>query len=196
MPRAKLRTPELRAQVLQAAEATLAEDGPAGFTTRRVAERASTSAPAIYELFGDKGGLIRELFYEGFRRLVDDLDGFEPTDDPRVDIEHLIARFRSFARTNPALFAIMFSRPFTDFDPGADERRAGARAQRVVLDQVKRATASGDLAGDPTDIALALLALALGLATQETAGWMGSSKAAVDRRWQLGVTALLDGLRP
>lgn len=183
-------------QVLQAAADTLAEQGPAGFTTRRVAERASTSATAIYELFGDKGGLVRELFFEGFRRLDDGYAAFEESDDPRADLERVIATFRSFARTNPALFDIMFSRPFADFDPGPQELRAGARVQRFVLAQVKRCIDAGILAGDPTDIAHAILALALGLATQETAGWMGSSKAAIDRRWRVAVNALLDGLAP
>jgi AcrR family transcriptional regulator len=47
----------------------LATEGVAGFTTRRLAAAASTSTPAVYELFGDKAGLLRELFYEGFRQL-------------------------------------------------------------------------------------------------------------------------------
>ena len=69
MPRAKQRTPELRDQVLRAAVAMLADDGVAGFTARRVAEDAATSVPAVYELFGDKAGLVREVFFEGFRQL-------------------------------------------------------------------------------------------------------------------------------
>ena len=31
---------------------------------------AATSTPAVYELFGDKAGLVRELFFEGFRMLA------------------------------------------------------------------------------------------------------------------------------
>ena len=31
--------------------------------------RAQTSTPAVYELFGDKAGLVREVFFEGFRLL-------------------------------------------------------------------------------------------------------------------------------
>src|SRR4029077_11838885 len=54
MPRAKQRTPELRDRLLEAAIATLSEEGIARFTTRRVAERAGTSVPAVYELFDDK----------------------------------------------------------------------------------------------------------------------------------------------
>ena len=69
MPRAKQRTPELRDRVLAVAVETLVSEGIAGFTTRRVAERAETSLPAVYELFDDKAGLIRAVFFEGFRRL-------------------------------------------------------------------------------------------------------------------------------
>ena len=57
MPRAKQRTPELRDRLLEVAIATLSEEGIARFTTRRVAERAGTSVPAVYELFDDKAGL-------------------------------------------------------------------------------------------------------------------------------------------
>ncbi len=67
MPRAKQRTPELRDRVLDVAITTLGEEGIARFTTRRVAERAGTSVPAVYELFDDKAGLVRAMFFEGFR---------------------------------------------------------------------------------------------------------------------------------
>jgi hypothetical protein len=39
-----------------------------------------------------------------------------------------------------------------------------------------------------------LLALAQGLAAQESAGWLGSSRESRDRRWELAVAAVLDGL--
>jgi AcrR family transcriptional regulator len=61
MPR---RTPELRDRLLDVAIATLSEEGIARFTTRRVAERAGTSVPAVYELFDDKAGLVRAMFFE------------------------------------------------------------------------------------------------------------------------------------
>ena len=69
MPRPKQRTPELRDRVLQVAVSTLNQDGLSGFTTRRVAEQAGTSVPAVYELFQDKSGLLRAVFFEGFRML-------------------------------------------------------------------------------------------------------------------------------
>ena len=95
-------------------------------TTRRVAEQAQTSTPAVYELFGDKAGLVREIFFEGFRMLRRRFDRLAETDDPRADLARVSRRSaRSSARTRSSS-ELMFSRPFTDFDPGpADGRPAG-----------------------------------------------------------------------
>jgi AcrR family transcriptional regulator len=196
VPRAKQRTPELREKVVEVAVATLAEHGVAGFTTRRIAEGASTSIPAVYELFGDKGGLVREVFFAGFRRLAAAFDGFTPTADPRADLEHVVTVFRGFVRDNAVLFEVMFSRPFADFDPGPDELAAGGRVREFVVARVRRCIDAGVLAGDPTDIAHVVVAMAQGLAAQEAAGWLGRTPAAVDRRWAVAFGALLDGLRP
>ena len=69
MPRSKLRTPELKQRLRDAAIEVLTREGPDGVTTRTVARAAETSTPAVYELFGDKAGLVREVFFEGFRVL-------------------------------------------------------------------------------------------------------------------------------
>jgi AcrR family transcriptional regulator len=196
MPRTKLRTPALRDQVLKAAVATLAEEGVAGFTTRRVAAEASTSIPAVYELFGDKAGLVREVFFDGFRQLGARFDRLSETDDPRADLLAVVQSYRGFVKQNPVLAEVMFSRPFVDFDPGPSELRAGGFVRKLVVARVQRAVADGLLVGDATDVAHVLLALAQGLAAQETAGWLGTSKASVDRRWSLAFDAALAGLAP
>jgi hypothetical protein len=90
----------------------------------------------------------------------------------------------------------MFSRPFADFQPGPDEVRAGGTVREFIVGRVRRCVDAGLLAGDPTDIAHVLLAAAQGLAAQETAGWLGTSQSSVDRRWALGIRAMLDGLKP
>jgi AcrR family transcriptional regulator len=196
VPRPKLRTPALRDQVLRAAVATLAEQGVAGFTTRRVADEASTSIPAVYELFGDKAGLVREIFFDGFRQLGTRLERLAPTEDPRADLLAVVACFRTFVRRNPALAEVMFSRPFVDFDPGPDELRAGAAVRELIVARVRRAVDDGVVEGDPTDIAHVLVAMIQGLAAQDAAGWLGTSRASVERRWDLAVTAVRAGLAP
>jgi AcrR family transcriptional regulator len=196
MPRAKQRTPELREKVLQVAVEMLTNEGVAGFTTRRVAEEADTSPPAVYELFGDKAGLVREVFFEGFRMLQRQLHQLSRSDDPRADLVDVIYLLRAFARDNSALAGLMFSRPFADFDPGAEEGRAGRTVREFIVSRVDRCIEEGIIAGRATDIAHVLLAVAQGLALQETAGWLGTSRASMDRRWNLAVEAVLDGLHP
>ncbi|HEY6779473.1 MAG TPA: TetR/AcrR family transcriptional regulator [Thermoleophilaceae bacterium] len=194
MPRAKQRTPELRDRVLAVAIALLARDGAVGFTTRAVAREAETSPPAVYELFGDKGGLVRAMFFEGFRRLRARLDSVPQSDDPRADLVQLIANYRDFVREHPVLSEVMFSRPFTDFDPGPTERDASGSVRLLIVERVRRCVDAGIVSGDETDIAHALVALTQGLAAAENARRLGTSRESVDRRWALAVNGLLDGL--
>jgi AcrR family transcriptional regulator len=194
VPRAKQRTPELRDHVLSVAIATLAAEGVAGFTTRRVAAQAQTSTPAVYELFGDKAGLVREVFFAGFRLLARHFREVPESADPRADLVAAIYAFRDFARRNPVLAQLMFSRPFSDFDPGPAEQAVGPSVREFLVGRVRRGTDAGLLGGDSTDIAHVLVALAQGLATQEGAGWLGTSPRSRDRRWELAIEAVLAGL--
>jgi AcrR family transcriptional regulator len=194
VPRAKQRTPALRDRVLQVAVATLATEGVAGLTTRRVAEVAQTSAPAVYELFGDKAGLVREIFFEGFRMLRGCLERLTETTDPRADLVATIGALRMFVREQPALSEVMFSRPFADFDPGPSELTAGSAVRLFIVGRIRRCVDAGLLSGDETDIAHVLVSLTQGLAGTEMAGWLGTSRASVERRWNLAIRAVLDGL--
>jgi AcrR family transcriptional regulator len=102
MPRPKQRARELRDRVLQVAVSTLNQDGLSGFTTRRVAEQAGTSVPAVYELFGDKSGLLRAVFFEAFRMLSRQLLAVPETDDAVADVQRLIPVFRRFCLDSQA----------------------------------------------------------------------------------------------
>ncbi len=197
MPRAKRRTPQLREHVLRVAVEMLAEDGVAGFTTRKLAHKAETSTPAVYELFGDKAGLVREVFFHGFRLLRSYLDRLEESDDPRADLIRLTEIYRTFIRDNPVLSELMFSRPVADFDPGPSDLEAGSSVREFIIERVRRWTDVNSRTGpaaDETDFAHALVALTQGLAAAETSGRLGTSEASVDRRWSLAVQAMLDGL--
>jgi hypothetical protein len=90
----------------------------------------------------------------------------------------------------------MFSRPFADFDPRPDELGAGSSVREFIVERVQGCIDAGLFVGSATDIAHVLVALAQGLAAQETAGWLGSSRASVDRRWNLAFQTLFDGLGP
>jgi AcrR family transcriptional regulator len=193
MPRTKMRTPELRERLLAAALDLLAEEGAAGLTARSLASRAETSAPALYELFGDKSGVVRELYFEGFRQLSEELTGLAETPDPVADLWTLAAAYRRFVRANRDLAEVMFSRPFTDFSPGPEELVATSSVRLVIVGRVRRCIEAERLRGDETDVAHVLVALLQGMAFAEAAGRLGTSTESIERRWRLAIGTILNG---
>ena len=195
MPRLKQRTEALHERGLASALAVLDETGVAGLTTRTVARRANASVPAIYEVFGDKAGLIRAVFFEGFRMLAGELSALPPAADPLEALRGLADAFRGFIQAHPVLAEVMFSRPFADFDPTHDETKAGVKVRRIFVRHVRDAVDAELLSGDPTDIALVFFTFVEGLAAAENAHRLGTSKQSINRRWRLGVNALLNGFQ-
>ncbi|MEU4292601.1 TetR/AcrR family transcriptional regulator [Kribbella sp. NPDC026596] len=195
MPRPKQRTEALQERGLASALAVLDEEGVGGLTTRTVAQRANASVPAIYEVFGDKAGLVRAVFFEGFRMLGDNLAALPPTTDPVEALRRLADAFRAFILANPVLAQIMFSRPFADFDPTKDEAKAGLKVRKIFVQHVRDAVDAGRLSGDPTDLALILFTFVEGLAAADNAHRLGTSRQSTNRRWHLGLNALLNGFQ-
>jgi AcrR family transcriptional regulator len=169
----------------------LAREGPGGFTTRGVAGAAETSTPAVYELFGDKSGLVREVFFEGFRVLRSRLAATAESEDPVADLRALAVAYRAFINDSPQLARLMFSRPFSDFDPAPCEREANGSVRVLIVTRVQRCIDAGKIDGDATDVAHALVALIQGLADAEVSRRLGTSQQSVDRRWKLALDAML-----
>jgi len=196
MPPAKQRTAALKERVLVGAVDLLADVGAAGFTARSLAARADTSAPAVYELFGDKSGVVRAVYFEGFRLLSAELHEVAETGDPVADLRVLAAAYRRFVVQRRELAEVMFSRPFTDFSPGAEELRATSSVRECIVERIRRCVQAGAFAGDETDLAHIFVALVQGLAFAEAADRLGRSRASVDRRWRAALRALFTGFAP
>ena len=73
---------------------------------------------------------------------------------------------------------------------------AAASVRGYLVERATAAVRAGMLAGDPVDIAHVLLATVQGLAVQESGGWLGSTSASIERRWNLATGAVLRGLSP
>ncbi len=101
----------LRAALLAAAERELAEQGIEKFSLRGVAKRAGVSHAAPAHHFGDASGLLTALSALGFERFLA-TQAARQASAAGDGLSQLVAAglgYIDFARTNPALFRLMFS---------------------------------------------------------------------------------------
>jgi AcrR family transcriptional regulator len=100
--------PDVRTALIEAAAQLIAEAGPAGLSTRRLAAEAGTSTMAVYTYFGSMSELVREIVHDGFARLQQMFNLVESTEDPVADMVLLGRAYRHNAVTNPHVFGVMF----------------------------------------------------------------------------------------
>ncbi|WP_435663979.1 TetR/AcrR family transcriptional regulator [Hoeflea sp.] len=103
---------DLRAALIKAGEAELAESGVKGFSLRAVAKRVGVSHSAPAHHFGDANGLLDALATEGFRRFLAAMEARQKTvisGDPRQQVLASGLGYLDFAVSSPALFRLMFA---------------------------------------------------------------------------------------
>ena len=100
---------ELRESLLQAAEALLEQEGPAGLSLRKVGRQLGVTPGAPYRHFEDKDALLAALATEGFRKLraamLADQEG-APNGQERL--RRAGVGYLEFASAHPELFRLMF----------------------------------------------------------------------------------------
>src|SRR5512146_2995708 len=148
-----------RAALLQAAAGVLGSDGPAAVTIRRVAQEAGVSTRAVYSLFGDKDGLLRELFAVAAQTMTRHHEAVPAGRDPVTEILPLALAYRAGALEHPSLYEFLIGglpsagRPA----PTAQDLALSWRSYERVLDTVRRCVACGRFPGrDPRGVTMQL----------------------------------------
>uniref|UniRef100_A0AAU2VT36 TetR/AcrR family transcriptional regulator n=1 Tax=Streptomyces sp. NBC_00008 TaxID=2903610 RepID=A0AAU2VT36_9ACTN len=145
-----------RQRIIEAAAGLLAREGRDAVTTRAVAVAASVQPPAIYRMFGDKGGLLDAVAEYGFATFLA-TKHVDP--DPPDLIEDLRGGWDlavEFGLANPALFTLMYSEPTR---PASAAFRAGLE---VLMGRIRRLAAGGWLRVDEELAAMLIHATARG----------------------------------
>jgi AcrR family transcriptional regulator len=100
----------LREALVATALRLIAERGPAGFAFVELARAAGVSPAAPYRHFSDRNALLAEVARRGFERFTEELEaawnGGRP--DPVAALEACGRAYLSFARREPAFYAVMF----------------------------------------------------------------------------------------
>lgn len=129
---------DLRAALLTAAEAELAERGIEAFSLRSVAKRAGVSHAAPAHHFGDATGLLTALAAFGFQEFLATQHAFESraAKTPRDQLIAAGLGYVGFARARPTLFKLMFGSQRTDYGNAALKTAAEAAIVHLMA-QVK-----------------------------------------------------------
>lgn len=185
---------ELRRELVDAGGRLLAAEGPAALSTRRVAGEAGVSTTAVYNLFGDKAGLVREMFLAGFERLAAAFAAVPRTGDPVADLLALGRAYRASALANPHLYELMFGRPVPQFQPDAETGALIRPTFDTLVAAVARCVEEGAFApAEPHDVAVKINALAHGLCSLELRGALGGTDEA-RHHWDSAFEIMMRGL--
>jgi AcrR family transcriptional regulator len=159
---------DLRAALVAAALALIAEGGAAALTMRAVARRAGVSAMAPYHHFRDRAALVAAVAAHGFDQLYSDKIAAlaaAPGDPAQRIVAGAIAYVR-FVRENPALYRLMKSSELADRADHPDLAIAAARPGDSLAAMLGELAAAGRLHGTtPRDAGQLLWALVHGLGT-------------------------------
>lgn len=181
----------LRAALLEEAEATLEREGIQALTLRAVARAAGVSHAAPTSHFGDLSGLLSELAAIGFRRFNAMLraEAARVGEDPVMRARAMDRAYVEFARRHAGMFLLMFRKEQVDW-AWPSLREAGGEAMNLLRETA--IAASLEEAADPR-----------WLATRMAARWSlihGFALLAIDERLNLmleqfpDVESLLDAV--
>ncbi|MFF4127547.1 TetR/AcrR family transcriptional regulator [Microbispora rosea] len=145
-------------QILEVAAGILEREGAQAVSTRSVAAAAGVRAASLYQLFGDKDGLLAALAILAFDRYLDEKHLLPSTGDPVDDMRRGWDAHVDFGLRHPAFYLLMFG---TD-RPGRLPP-AAAEAHDLVLKFLDRVAAVGRLRVPPVLAARLLQAASTGV---------------------------------
>jgi AcrR family transcriptional regulator len=198
VPAVKTHTEALRAELIDQAGKLLRAEGPTAVTLRRLADAAGTSTAAVYTLFGDKAGLIEQMYIEGFERLEATVAETPTTTEPLQDLLAIGHAYRRAALRSRHLYELMFGRPVPGFAPSPRARAVAEGSFQPVIAAAARCVERGAFRPDtdPEDAAYHMWALAHGLVTLEIHHTLPLKRAEFERRYAAAMSATIASYQP
>jgi AcrR family transcriptional regulator len=188
---------DLRAEMIDAAAAALAEVGAEHLSLRDVARRVGVSHAAPAHHFGDKAGMLTAVAVQGFGLFAGYLSKAVDGIDSHLDALHANGRaYLEFSDLYPGHFEIMFRPPLINTDdPGY--KSAGDKAFRLLGDLVAACQRQGwQPDADTTALTVSTWALFHGLALLRRQGSLTGRLPEASPEGAIEAARALTGLMP
>ncbi|MER7467805.1 TetR/AcrR family transcriptional regulator [Streptomyces sp. NPDC097981] len=183
----------LRAALLERAEAVLVESGVDGLSLRALARDLGVSHAAPSRHFRDRQALLDALAVSGFTRLNERLrTAVEAPGPVSARLSALGRAYVEFAVTHAPLLNLMFTAKHAD-DSSAELKELGHRSLETTAELIAQAQREGDArAGDPARLAQVAFSALHGLATLALGSLLDDTPLA--EATELAIDVLLTGL--
>lgn len=173
----------------------MAESGPSGLALRQLAAAEVTSTTAIYSMFEDRAGLIREVGLTAAVSFVAAQRAVPFTDDPYEDLFSLGRAYRTWALDHPTLYTVLMApaAPGMHLDGPIPESRAADPLREVIV----RLIDAGIVAPiDPNMVLAIVWASVHGFVSLELAGYFSpATRAHLDMAYEAHLQGIGRGWR-
>ncbi|MNI54473.1 Bacterial regulatory protein, tetR family [compost metagenome] len=124
----------------------LQEQGPEAVTVRRVAEKMECSTKIIYNLFGSKEGLAKQLFLEGCKLLAQSFESVPKQTNLEQYLREIGEAYWNFGKSYTSYYMLMFGGAFSEFKPEEESLQAMITALQQVINIIAEAIDQGLIA--------------------------------------------------
>lgn len=136
----------LKLNIIEAAAAIMQEHGPEAVTIRRVADTMECPTKIIYNLFGSKEGLAKELFLEGCKLMAAEFRAVPDHANLEEYLRTLGQAYWDFSRNYTSYYMVMFGGAFSEFKPEEESLQAIVTALQQVILIITQAIEQGFIA--------------------------------------------------
>jgi AcrR family transcriptional regulator len=188
---------KLREGILDDASDLLVQKGPNALTMRRIAETVGCSTTVLYTMFGNKQGLVDELYLRGFNILRQSLEAVSHPGNTNDYIYALCLAYRDFALSNQTYYSIMFFKVIPKYAPSGTNLKLGQDSLELLVQAIQNDVSDREVTRDEAwEIARVIWATVHGHVGLELIGHFNYAEVSPQQMLERALQALVNELLP
>ena len=187
---------KLRQGILDDVSNLLVQEGVNALTMRRIAEMVGCSTTVLYTMFGNKQGLVEELYLRGFEILRQFLAAVSYPGDSNSYIYALCFAYRDFAIANPTYYSIMFLKVIPEYTPNEANLKLGQDSLELLVQAIRDCITGKEIEDEAWEIARTIWATVHGQVGLELMGYLNYSGVSPQQMLKRALQALINELFP